>query len=110
MINLLIFICVVSYIVSQTIETISFGSRVAGRIASRSALGTTLQQSIFTGSRLFLVLLLPTLAYLVEQNISFETYVILVVISLFSTVIAGYYIVIKLNFFQKLFQVLFSEV
>ena len=102
------FTCVMSFICLQTIETISFGSRVAGKVVSRRALGTTLQQSIFTGSRLFLVLLLPALAYLVEQKISLSMYTSLVVISLFSTFVIGYFVLIRLNYFQKLFQEIFN--
>ena len=102
------FISVASYIIFQTIETISFGSRVAGKVVSRRALGTTLQQTIFTGSRLFLVLLLPTLAYLVEQKISIEAYTTVVIISLFSTSLIGFLVLLELNYFQKFFQKVFS--
>ena len=108
MIYLLISIAIVSYILLQTIETISFGSRVAGKAVSRYALGTTLQQSIFTISRLFLVFLLPALAFLVENRISVELYITIVFISLFTTSLISCLVFFKLNYFQKLFQKIFN--
>jgi hypothetical protein len=98
---------IVSYILLQTIETISFGSRVAGKAVTRYALGTTLQQSIFTVSRLFLVFLLPALALLVENSISVELFLTIVVISLFLTSLIGSFVIVNLNYFQKLFQKIF---
>ena len=40
----------------HAIEIASFGTRVAGRITNRTALGTTLAQTIYTTSRFLLVL------------------------------------------------------
>jgi hypothetical protein len=105
---LLIIIVIVSYILLQTIEAISFSSRVAGKVASRHALGTTLQHSIFTISRLFLVFLLPTLAFLVENRISIELYITIVIISLLATSLVSYLVLFNLNYFQKLFQKIFN--
>jgi len=104
----LIIIIVISYILLQAIETIAFGSRVAGRVVARHALGTTLQQSLFTGSRLFLVFLLPALAYLVEKKIDIELYTGLVITSLFLSFLIACFVLFKLNSFQKFFQKIFT--
>lgn len=109
MIYLFITIIVVSYVSLQTIETISFGSRIAGKASSRLALGTTLQHSIYTLSRIFLVALLPTLAYLVEKEISIELYAIIATIALFSTFLIVCFVLFKLNGFQKIFQKIFKS-
>ena len=39
---LLTIIIILSYVIFQALEIFSFGSRVAGRITNRAALGTTL--------------------------------------------------------------------
>ena len=59
-----------SFFLMNFIEMASFGSRVAGRVLKRVALGTTLQHSIFTASRIFLVIFLPALGYIVESGIN----------------------------------------
>jgi len=80
---------------------------VAGRVVARHALGTTLQQSLFTGSRLFLVFLLPTLAYLVEKKIDIELYTGLVITSLLLSFFIAFFVLLKLNNFQMFFQKIF---
>ena len=49
--NLLIIIVITSFVLVHTIEIASFGSRVAGRMTNRVALGTTLSQTIYTLNR-----------------------------------------------------------
>jgi len=107
-IYLLIAVSIISYILLQAIETVSFGSRVAGRVVAMHALGTTLQQSLFTGSRLFLVFLLPTLAYLVEKKLDMVLYSGLVITSLFLSFLIACFVLVKLNSFQKIFQKIFT--
>ena len=80
---------VLSYVLMQSIETISFGSRVASRLCNKVALGTTLQNSIFIGSRLFLVPMLLSLAYLIESGIRIQTYLTMVIAS---TVLSFFFI------------------
>jgi len=103
----LLALSIISYILLQAIEIISFGSRVAGRVVVMHALGTTLQQSLFTGSRLFLVFLLPTLAYLVENKLNMVLYSGLVIASLLLSFLIACFIFIKLNSIQKSFQKIF---
>ena len=74
-------IVVLSFFSMHFIEMTSFGSRVAGRVVNRVALGTTLQLSIFTLSRAFLIPFLPVLGYLVETEILKQDYLILAISS-----------------------------
>ena len=71
---ILIIIVIVSYVLLHTFDMASFGSRVAGRITNRAALGTTLSQTIHTLSRFLLILFLPTLGYIVESGITINDY------------------------------------
>jgi hypothetical protein len=100
---------IISFVLIQTIEIASFGSRVAGRMANRVALGTTLFQTIYTASRVILIFFLPSLGYLVESGITINNYLILVFISYVFTFILSIFILVKLNSFQKFFQVVFSQ-
>ena len=101
--TLLILIVIFGYVLLQAIEMASIGSRVAGRLAGRLALGTTLQQSIYTASRFLLVIFLPALAFLVESGIQLDDYVIIVIISLMMAFLMALLILIKLNFIQHYF-------
>jgi hypothetical protein len=71
------------------------------------ALGTTLQQSIVTASRFFLIPFLPLLAYLVESGIRIENYLIIVIASYVLTFLMSIIILLKLNKFQYFFQKIF---
>ena len=95
--TLLILIVIFGYVLLQAIEMASIGSRVAGRLAGRLALGTTLQQSIYTASRFLLVIFLPALAFLVESGIQLDDYVIIVIISLMMAFLMALLILIKFN-------------
>jgi hypothetical protein len=107
-INLLIgFIIVACFVLMHFIEMVSFGSRVAGRVTDRVALGTTLQVSINTLSRFFLVPFLPLIAFLVETGITIEDYLVLVIFSYLLSFIASILILFKLNLFQSFFQTIF---
>ena len=93
----------------HVIEMASIGSRVAGRIKKRVALGTTLQQSIKTASVFLLVPFLPTLGYLVESGISVETYLQIVFFAFFLSFLFSILMIIKLNTLQSFFQVVFNK-
>ena len=96
-----------SFFLMNFIEMASFGSRVAGRVLKRVALGTTLQHSIFTASRIFLVIFLPALGYIVESGINLQNYLIIVIVSFSLSFISSIYLLIKLNIFQIFFQNIF---
>lgn len=93
----------------QSVELASFGSRLAGRISSNLALGTTLHNTMYVGSRFFLVPFLPVLAYLVERGIGLNNYLIIVIISLSSVFIMSIIVLFKINQIQIFFQIVFMK-
>jgi hypothetical protein len=93
----------------QFIETVSFGSRVAGKLVNRLALGTTLQHSIFTISRLFLPPLLLSLSFLIESNLSIQLFLLIATFLTISAFLTSLIVLINFNYFQLLFQRLFIK-
>ena len=79
--NIVILIVVLCFVSMHFIDMASFGSRVAGKVVGTVALGTTLQQTVYTTSRFLLVPFLPILGYLVESGISINLYIQIVIIS-----------------------------
>ena len=106
---LLIIIVITSFVLVHTIEIASFGSRVAGRMTNRVALGTTLSQTIHISSRFLLIIFLPTLGYLVESGITINDYLTLVVVAYILTFIVSIIMIIKINSLQKFYQVVFDK-
>jgi len=106
---ILIIIVIVSYVLLHTFEMASFGSRVAGRITNRAALGTTLSQTIHTLSRFLLIFFLPALGYIVESGITIHDYLTLVLIAYSLTFIMSIIMLIKLNGLQQFYQVIFAK-
>jgi hypothetical protein len=104
MINLLIILVVVSFSLLQIIEVFSFSSRVAGKYTENMALGYTLQQTFFTASRFLLILFLPSIAFLVESEISVSDYSLTASLSLLVSAVASFWLLIKLNSSQIFFQ------
>jgi hypothetical protein len=93
----------------QFIETVSFGSRLAGKLVNRLSLGTTLQHSIFVTSRLFLPPLLLSLSLLIESGLSIQLFLLtsaILTITAFSTSLLVF---INFNYFQLLFQRVFAQ-
>ena len=97
------------YTFMQFIETVSFGARVAGKLANRLSLGTTLQHSIFVTSRLFLPPLLLSLSFLIESNLSIQLFLLAATILTISAFFASLLVLINFNYFQLLFQRLFIK-
>ncbi len=102
-------IALFSYTLMQFIETVSFGSRVAGRLTNRLSLGTTLQHSIFTVSRLFLPPLLLSLSFMIESNLSIQLFLVTSAFLTTSAFFASLAVLINFNYFQLLFQRLFTR-
>ena len=102
-------IALICYTAMQFIETVSFGSRVAGKLANRLSLGTTLQHSIYVASRLFLPPLLLSLSFLIETNLSIELFLLTATILTSSAFFVSLLVLINFNFFQSLFQRLFIK-
>jgi hypothetical protein len=106
---LLMLITIVSFGLMHAIEITSFGTRVAGRVSNRVALGTTLQQTIYTTSRFLLIPFLPTLGYLVESGINLNTYLLIVAISIGIGCLASIFMILRLNNFQLFYQGVFEN-
>ena len=103
-INIVLGLIVIScFFIMHFVEMASFGSRVAGRVTNRVALGTTLQLTIMTLSRFFLVPFLPVLGWLVESGILIEDYLFLVIVSYILAFLASIMILFKLNTFPYFF-------
>ena len=107
--NIFILIVVLCFVLMHLIDMLSFGSRVAGRVTNRAALGTTLQLTIMTLSKFFLVPFLPLLGYLVESGINIDNYLILVILSYSLCFFMSVIILLKLNIVQCFFQKLFTN-
>lgn len=93
----------------QFVETVSFGSRVAGKLTNRLALGTTLQHSIFITSRLFLPPLLLSLSFMIESNLSIQLFLMASSFLTISAFCSSLVVLFNFNYFQLLFQRLFTE-
>lgn len=102
-------LAIFGYSVMQFIELAAVGSRIAGKISSNLALGTTIHQTMYIGSRFFLVPFLPVLAYLVETGITINDYLLLVIISLFAALLISVLVLYKVNYFQIFFQIVFKN-
>jgi len=92
----------------QFIETVSFGSRLAGKLVNRLSLGTTLQHSIYVTSRVFLPPLLLSLSFLIESGFNIKFFLITSVVLVSSAFLASLLVLTKFNFFQSLFQQIFK--
>jgi hypothetical protein len=105
-----ILIALFCYILMQVIESASFASRLAGKLSNRLSLGTTLQNSIFVASRLFLPPLLLTLSFLIEfKNISLQLFILSSAILLIIAFFFSLLVLINFNYFQLFFQRLFIQ-
>jgi hypothetical protein len=107
--NLLTFIVISSFVIMHTIEIASFGSRVAGRITNRVALGTTLAQTIYTTSRFLLIIFLPVLGFIVESGVNINTYLSIVLVTYIFTFVISVIIIFKLNKLQQFYQLVFNS-
>ena len=93
----------------QFIESVSFGSRVAGKLVNRLSLGTTLQHSIFTISRLFLPPLMLSLSFLIESDLSIQLFLLTAAVLTITAFFSSLLVLIYFNYFQFLFQCLFIQ-
>ena len=93
----------------QFVETVSFGSRLAGKLTNRLSLGTTLQHSFFVSSRLFLPPLLLSLSYLIESKLDVKTFLLMASSLTFASFFASLVVFQNFNYFQIFFQRLFEQ-
>ena len=99
-----------SYTFMQFIETVSFGSRLAGKLVNMLSLGTTLQSSIFVTSRVFLPPLLLSLSFMIEsKNITIQLFLLTSGILTMSAFLFSFLVYLNFNYFQLLFQRVFIE-
>ena len=91
----------------QTAITATYGSRIAGGLAKRPALGTTIQHTVYVGSSVFLILIMPLSGFLIESDISINWYFQIVIYSMILSSLLSLLVVLRLNLFQKYFQKVF---
>jgi hypothetical protein len=104
----LVLIALTFYVAMQFFETVSFGSRLAGKLVNRLSLGTTLQHSIYTASRIFLPPLLLSLSYLIESGFNIKFFLITSAVLVSTAFLASLAVFLKFNYFQSLFQHIFK--
>ena len=103
----LFLLALLCYTLIQFIESISFGSRVAGKLTNRLALGTTIQHSIVAISRLFLLPLLLSLSFMIESGLSIQLFLMMAFFLTIAAFFTSLMVLINFNYFQLLFQHLF---
>ena len=106
---LLTTVVIFSYTVWHALEIASFGTRVAGRLTNRTALGTSLSQTVYTAADFFVIFFLPALGYIVESGITINDYLTLVLVAYSLTFIISIIMLIKLNSLQHFYQVVFDK-
>ena len=94
----------VSYALMQFFEVMSLGSRVAGKLTNRLALGTTLQHSVLMASRIFLPPLLLSISFMIESGLNIELYLLMSLVMIVLAFITSVIVLIKFNYFQQFFQ------
>ena len=99
----------VCFTLMQFIEAASFGSRVAGKLTNRLSLGSSLQHTIFTLSRLFLPPLLFSLSFMIESGLSIQSFLMTSFLLTISAFFASLVVLLNFNYFQLLFQNLFIQ-
>ena len=106
---LLTIVVIFCYVVWHSLEIAAFGTRVAGRLTNRPALGTTLSQTVYMTADFFIIFFLPALGYIVESGITIHDYLTLVLIAYSLTFIMSIIMLIKLNGLQQFYQVIFAK-
>ena len=61
-------ICIFLYVSMQFVESVSFSSKVAGKLSNNLSTGVTIQHTIYQTSRIFLPFLLLFLSVLIETG------------------------------------------
>lgn len=93
----------------QTLELSAILARIAGIEMKRNMTGYALQQSIYMGTRLLIVLLLPILGLAVDTGMSRTQFMVMSHLSLLAAAIFGLIIIIFRNYIIKYYcEVLFK--
>lgn len=88
MMGVLVIVCL-AYAGIQLFELAAVLGRVSGIVSNSVMLGYSLQQSVYMLTRLMLVILLPVIGFLVDQNITIDQYQALTHIALLLATIFG---------------------
>ena len=106
---LLSIIVIACYVLWHALEMASFGTRVAGRLTNRSALGTSLSQTVYMTADFFIIFFLPALGFIVESGMNMNDYLILVLIAYVLTFLVSILMLVKLNPLQRFYQSIFIK-
>lgn len=100
-VNYLWYMIPVCYAAIQSLELIALLARIAGVERDSIMLGYAVQQSIYMGTRLFLLLMLPALGYLVDAGITLSEFRQLMHVSLALAGLGGLCILIFVRSFIR---------
>jgi len=109
MLVIILIMALICYVAMQFVETVSFGSRVAGKLLNRLSLGTTLQHSIFVASRIFLPPMLLSLSFLIESNLDIKLFLLTATLLTTTAFFTSLLVYFNFNYFQLLFQRIFIK-
>ena len=82
-------VVVAAYAAIQCLELSAVLARVAGIRCRSAMLGYSLQQSVYMGTRLFLVMLLPLLGFLVDRHVPLQAFKATVFLSFVAATVLG---------------------
>ena len=99
---------IVMFSLMQILLVASMTTRIAGKLSNKPSLGTSMQQTIIVGSSVFLIIILPVLALLIESRISEANYLKVVIFSHLLSFLGSLLIFVNLNFVQRFFQKIFN--
>jgi len=108
--NYLLLVCFLMYISMQLLETVSFSSKIAGKLSKRLSLGVTVQHTIYQSSRIPLPFLLIGLSFVVETGIEISFFLQFASLSLFGVFVVTLYTLRNVNNYQIFFQKVFDNV
>jgi len=86
------------------IDSASISAFVAGKLTSNFSQGTSLYNSAYIASRIFLPFILIILAYAIENGATLNEFMFYSMLHLLPTSILIILIIVNINFFQKFFQ------
>ena len=101
--HLLIVICIVSFATAQFLYCLGVLVKVAGTISKKKYTASSIENIVNNLSNLFGAIFLPSLAYLVESELSLQPYLMLVAIAYLATAILCAVMLLNINLLVRLF-------
>lgn len=101
--HLLIAICILSFAAAQFLYCLGVLVKVAGTISKKKYTANSIENIIGNLSNLFAAIFLPSLAYLVESELSLQPYLTLVAIAFLTTAILCAIMLLNINLLVRLF-------